>query len=273
MADVHALGNADGLVHTCVDREGIIEVVDGAETRSLYFGTPAAQSAMSRREPDVLVLPYTRYMLSALLFCREPGRVLVLGMGGGSLPRFFMRAFPDCQVEVVERRAKVVEVARNYFQLPSSPFLRIHVMDAARFVGEWHGRPFDLILVDLHGPDGTAPVVHEHGFFPAVGRLLGRRGVVATNIWTSSVSASDAIVSAHRATFGEGHLTLPVRDRGNVVLLGLPFPTLSYARGGLEARARELEGRLGIELSEFLGALSRGSRRRRSVGPGRGPSG
>jgi spermidine synthase len=261
MVDGHARGNADGLVHTSVDGEGVIEVVDEAETRSLYFGTLAAQSAMSRREPDVLVLPYTRYMLSALLFGREPGRVLVLGMGGASLPRFFLHAFPDCQVDVVERRPKVVEVARTYFQLPSSPLLRIHVMDAARFVRGWRGRPFDLVLVDLHGRDGTAPVVHEPGFFSACAELLGRRGVLASNIWTSSVSDSETLVSAHRETFGEGHLTLPVRDRGNVILLGLPFPASSYARAALEARARELEGRLGVELSEFLGTLLRGHRR------------
>ena len=261
MADVHARENADGLVHTSVDGEGVIEVVDEAETRSLYFGTPAAQSAMSRRDPDVLILPYTRYMLSALLFCREPARVLVLGMGGASLPRYFMHAFPGCQVDVVERRAKVVEVARTYFQLPSSPLLRIHLMDAARFVEGWRGRAFDLVLVDLHGRDGTAPVVLEPGFFPACAGLRGRRGVLATNIWSNSVSDSASIVNAHRATFGEGHLTLPVRDRGNVILLGLPFPAGSYARAGLEARARELEGRLGVELSEFLDALLHGNRR------------
>ena len=261
MADSQARREADGLVHSCVDEEGVIEVVDDAETRSLYFGTPARQSAMSRREADRLVLPYTRYMLSGLLFCREPARVLALGMGGAILPRFLIRAFAGCQVDVVERRAKVVEVARDYFQLPSSPLLRTHVMDAARFVREWRGRPFDLILVDLHGPDGTAPVVHEPGFFPACAGLLGRRGVLSTNIWTSSAPASDAIVSAHRATFGEGHLVLPVRHRGNVILLGLPFPASSYARAPLEARARALEGRLGIELSEFLVELLAGGRR------------
>ena len=260
MADALAPGNADGLVHTCVDEEGVIEVVDDAETRSLYFGTSARQSAMSRRAPDDLVLPYTRYMLSALLFGPEPGRVLVLGLGGGSLPRFLIHAFPSCQVDVVERRAKVVEVAQSYFQLPSSPSLRTHLMDAARFVRGWRGRPFDLILVDLHGRDGTAPVVHEPDFFPVCAGLVGRRGVVSTNIWSSSASASDAIVSAHRATFGDGHLVLPVRDRGNVILIGLPFPAF-HASARLEARARELEARLGIELSEFLVALSRGNRR------------
>src|SRR5262245_46879545 len=261
MSDSRAHREADRLVHSCVDEEGVIEVVDDVETRSLYFGTAARQSAISRREADRLILPYTRYMLSALLFCREPTRVLALGMGGAVLPQFLIRAFPGCQVDVVERRAKVVEVAREYFQLPAAPVLRAHVMDAGRFVRTWGGRPFDVILGDLHGPDGTAPVVHEPGFFPACARLLGRRGVLATNIWTGSASTASALMRTHRETFGPGHRVLPVRDRGNVILLGLPFPASSYARAALATRARELGARLGIELPEFLDDLRTDGRR------------
>jgi spermidine synthase len=261
MSDSSAQRESRHLVHSCVDGEGVIEVVDDAETRSLYFGTTARQSAISRHAPDRLVLPYTRYMLSALLFCREPTRVLALGMGGAVLPQFLTHIFPGCQVDIVERRAKVVEVAHDHFQLVPSSVVRTHVMDAGRFVRTWRGRPFDLILVDLHDPDGTAPVLHEPDFFPECARLRGRRGVVATNIWTEPVSTATALVGAHRTTFGEGHVVLPVRDRGNVILLGLPFPAPSYARAALETRARELEGRLAIELPEILRELWTSGRR------------
>jgi hypothetical protein len=56
-------------------------------------------------------------------------------------------------------------------------------------------------------------------------------------------------------------VVLPVRDRGNVILLGLPFPASSYARAALDARARELEGRLTIDLPDILGELWAGARR------------
>lgn len=261
MSDSDAQPEAEHLVHSCVDGEGVIEVVDDGETRSLYFGTSARQSATSRHAPDRLVLPYTRYMLSALLFCQEPTRVLALGMGGAVLPQFLARTFPGCEVDIVERRATVVQVARDYFDLVPSSTLRIHVMDASRFVRTWRGHPFDLVLVDLHDPDGTAPVVHEPGFFPACARLLGRRGVMSTNIWTRPVSSTTALVKAHRATFGDGHVALPVRDRGNLILLGLPSPASSYAHALLETRARELEARLAIELPAILRELSTSARR------------
>ena len=126
----------NGLVFSCRDEEGVIEVVDDLDTRALYFGTSARQSAMSREEPHRLVLSYTRSMLSGLLFTREPRSALVLGLGGGSLPRFLMHVFPTCRIDVVERRAKVVQVAHDYFHLARSPRLRTHVCDAEVFLRE-----------------------------------------------------------------------------------------------------------------------------------------
>ena len=123
-----------GLVFSCHDEEGVIEVVDDLDTRALYFGTSARQSAMSREEPHRLVLSYTRAMLSGLLFTRQPRSALVLGLGGGSLPRFLMHVFPTCRIDVVERRAKVVQVAHDYFHLARSPRLRTHVCDAEVFL-------------------------------------------------------------------------------------------------------------------------------------------
>src|SRR4030095_6741636 len=108
------------LVFSCHDEEGVIEVVDDFDTRALYFGTSARQSAMSREEPHRLVLSYPRSMLSALLFTREPRSALVLGLGGGSLPRFLMHVFPTCRIDVVERRGQVGDVAHDHFSTARS---------------------------------------------------------------------------------------------------------------------------------------------------------
>ena len=251
----------NGLVFSCRDAEGLIEVVDDADARALYFGTSARQSAMSREEPHRLVLSYTRSMLSGLLFAREPRSVLVLGLGGGSLPRFLMHVFPACRVDVVERRAEVVRVAHDYFHLARSPRLRIHVCDAEVFLGEDSGGTYDLVLVDLHDDKGTAPLVTEAGFFASCARRLAARGVLVTNLWTNpSESVPPAILHEHRATFEHRHLLLPVPGRGNCVLLGLSFAVASYTRRHLDAKSIELQARLGIDFPELLAGLARANR-------------
>lgn len=248
----------DGLVFSCHDREGVIEVVDDDDARALYFGTSARQSAMSREEPHRLVLSYTRCMLSGLLFTREPRSALVLGLGGGSLPRFLMHVFPSCRIDVVERRTKVVRVAHDYFHLPRSPRLHTRVCDAEVFLREDSGPTYDLVLVDLHDKTGTAPVVTEAGFFASCARRLAARGVLATNVWASpSESVPPSLLRDHRAAFEDRHLVLPVRGKGNCILLGLPFAVASYTRQHLDARAMDLEPRLGIEFPQLLADLAR----------------
>ena len=211
----------NGLVFSCHDEEGVIEVVDDVDARALYFGTSARQSAMSREEPHRLVLSYTRSMLSGLLFTPEPRSALVLGLGGGSLPRFLMHVFPTCRIDVVERRAKVVQVAHDYFHLARSPRLRTHVCDAEVFLRADSGRTYDLVLVDLHDRKGTAPLVTEAGFVAACARRLA------------------------------------VTGKGNCILLGLSFTVASYTRPHLDAKSIELQARLGIEFPQLLAGLAR----------------
>jgi spermidine synthase len=261
MADPMIPTNESRLVFSCHDDEGVVEVVDDVDARALYFGTPARQSAMSREEPHRLVLSYTRAMLSGLLFTREPRSALVLGLGGGSLPRFLMHAFPTCRLDVVERRAKVVQVAHDYFHLARSPRLRIHVCDAELFLREDPGRTYDLVLVDLHDANGNASLVSEAGFVASCARRLAPRGVLAANLWTGATyGIPPAVLRDHRATFERRHLALPVMGKGNCILLGLSFAVGSYTRRHLGNKAMELEVRLGIEFPQLLADLARANR-------------
>jgi spermidine synthase len=253
------------LVFSCRDDEGVVEVVDDVDSRALYFGTPARQSAMSREEPHRLVLSYTRAMLSGLLFTREPRSALVLGLGGGSLPRFLKHAFPACRIDVVERRATVVQVAREYFHLAPSPRLHIHVCDAEVFLREDLDRTYDLVLVDLHDANGNAPLVTEAGFVASCARRLAARGVLATNVWTGPTNGiPPSILRDHRAMFERRHLVLPVRGKGNCILLGLSFGVASFARRHLDDKALDLQLRLGIEFPQLLEDLTRANRGFRS---------
>ena len=253
------------LVFSCRDDEGVVEVVDDVDGRALYFGTPARQSAMSREEPHRLMLSYTRAMLSGLLFTRAPRSALVLGLGGGSLPRFLMHVFPACRIDVVERRAAVVQVAREYFHLSRSPRLHIHLCDAEVFLREDLDRAYDLVLVDLHDANGNAPLVNEAGFVESCARRLAARGVLATNVWTGPTKGiPPSILRDHRATFERRHLVLPVTGKGNCILLGLSFAVASYARPHLDDKALDLQLRLGIEFPQLLADLTRANRGFRS---------
>jgi spermidine synthase len=131
------------------------------------------------------------------------------------------------------------------------------VCDAAVFLREDSGRTYDLVLVDLHDRNGTAPVVTETGFLASCARRLAARGVFAINVWTDpSERVPPSILRDHRATFEDRHLVLPVTGKWNCILLGLPFAVASYTRKHLDAKAFGLEARLGIELPQLLTDLA-----------------
>src|SRR5581483_253689 len=70
-------------------------ILDSGLRRFLHFDLDAVQSAMDMHDPVRLTLAYTRRMMAFLLFNRAPARVLLLGLGGGSLAKFCYHRLPQ----------------------------------------------------------------------------------------------------------------------------------------------------------------------------------
>ena len=68
-----------------------IAVSDAYGVRSLHVGGEAIQSSMKLGDPFSLALDYTRCMMGFLLFHPQPREALMIGLGGGSLAKFFHR--------------------------------------------------------------------------------------------------------------------------------------------------------------------------------------
>src|SRR5213078_22970 len=79
-----------------------VAVSDARGVRTLHVGGEAIQSAMRLGDPFALALDYTRCMMAFLLFHPEPRSVLMIGLGGGSLPKFFHRHLRATRLRVVE---------------------------------------------------------------------------------------------------------------------------------------------------------------------------
>lgn len=247
------------VVHCSRDEDGLVEVVDAHGVRSLHFGTPPRQSAMSLTEPDRLELSYVRAMLAGLLFTPEPRRVLLLGLGGGSLAKFLLRHFPDCRIEAVEARPAVAEIAHRFFGLPEDPRLTIHIADGREFVcreAERNSAAYEHIFVDIYDDQGLAASAGEHDFFAAGARLLNPGGVFSLNLWGSHRDSFRRSVELLKLCFDNRILRLPVIGRGNIIGFGLGSELMRPDSETLKQRARTLELRCGVEFPRLLRALA-----------------
>lgn len=198
----------------------LIEVVDDGGLRALYFGTPARQSCMCLAEPDRLRLPYTRAMMSfVLLLSQPPQRVLVLGLGGGSVAKFLLRAFNHCRIDAVEQNAQVVAVAHDHFALPRTERCAIHVGDADSFVARAETGAYDAVLVDLYDAAGAARCISRAQFARHCRRILHPCGVLAVNLWRGPGTGCRSTLAVLAGAFDARPWRLTVSSRGNLIAL------------------------------------------------------
>lgn len=245
------------LIFALRDPEGLMEIIDQDGVRSLYFGTRARQSSMRLNDPAELVLEYTRGMLAGLLFQPQPRRILLVGLGGGSLARFLLRHLPDAQIDCVETRTGVIDLARCYFQLPDTPRLAIHIGDGAEFLRNAPEGHFDLILVDAFDSGGVHPSVCSRQFHADCRRALSATGVLSINLWITPGSGSRDVLKDMEQGFAKPILRLPVEQRANLIALA---PVCSVSRKDLKQLrepARALAARFGLDFPGQLRRLER----------------
>src|SRR5205814_7342414 len=69
--------------------------------RCMKFGRQAAgrQTCQSQTDRDRLVFDYTRMMMAALYMNPSPQRILIIGLGGGTLPRTLQKILPTARID------------------------------------------------------------------------------------------------------------------------------------------------------------------------------
>lgn len=241
--------------------EGIIEVVDIGDIRSMHFGTYPRQSSMSLRQPYQLELSYTRSMMACLLFNPLPRNILVVGLGGGSLVKFLLHHYADCQITVIEYRQDVIDVAKNYFGVPDNdPRLTIMQGDGYQLVSELFYRgeqQFDLLLVDAYDHEGMAQSIGAQVFFDACAGVLSARGLMSINLWGSDRPSFNLTMQRINQSFTDQSLLLPVADKGNVIALALKQVVNPSKLKKLRPLAEQLEDSLQVGLPQSLQQLIR----------------
>lgn len=238
------------MLHHARDEFGPIEIVREQTLLSLYFGTSSRQSCMDPEDPARLVLSYTRAMLASLLFDPSPRSVLLIGLGGGSLLRFLVHHFPECRLTAIEKRPLVASLAQEHFGLPQGPALIL--ADGAQYVRETPER-FDLVLVDAYDGQGLAPALFKPQFFADCRRILNEAGWFSINLWGGVAQPLGYIEEYFSQVW-----RLPVRDRGNLIVLASPKDAPdSVQSAALRTRADQLQGGLDLEFPLFLRDLQR----------------
>jgi spermidine synthase len=157
-----------------------IRVEEDEEARYMYFDH-TLQSAMTLKDPTGLRLIYSRYASLGLAFRPDAKKALIIGLGGGSIPKKYQKELPALEIDVAEIDPAVVEVAKKYFGLQEGNNLRVHTQDGRQFLARTNQR-YDLILGDAYLRDSIPFHLTTREFFQIADQKLTANGVVAINI-------------------------------------------------------------------------------------------
>ena len=90
--------------------------------------------------------------MAALLFNPNPDRILIVGLGGGTLPMALRELTPDAVIDTVEIDPAVIRVATDYFGYRTDAQNLIFTEDARVFGkrAKIKGQRYDLIILDVN---------------------------------------------------------------------------------------------------------------------------
>jgi len=225
--------------------------------RTLHVGGEAIQSSMRLSDPFALELEYTRCMMCFLLFHPRPRRALKIGLGGGSLVKFFWRRLPWLRMRVVELDERVVKVARAQFHLPADDArLCVAIGDGAEALAP---ECCDLLVVDAFADEHPPKALVSQAFFDAAWLALEEPGALVLNLMNDDPKLDERIARVERA-FGGAVLALPALYDPNVIVIALKGAPQRVAWDALARRAHALERRFGLPFPRYVPRLRRMNR-------------
>lgn len=240
-----------------------IVIREEGTVRTLYFvdeqGREHIESRLDLARPERLLLPYARAMFTSYLFVPEPKRVLVIGVGAGSMIRFLTHHDPNVEIDAVDIDPVVLDVARDYFGTRESERVHLIVQDGFDFIDETSHR-YDVIFLDAFlkpfaDADSADPAVDTDASgvprrlktietYRGMQDKLTPGGVVVVNLHYHTVEDD---VATLRSAFARGHL-FEVPGSGNFILVGTSDEAVP-TQEALAERGQRVDLRLGADFS------------------------
>ena len=224
----------------------------------------APQSHVDLADPAHLEFEYIRRMAAAIdLFAPagNPLRVLHLGGGALTLPRYVATTRPGSAQRVIEIDGPLVEFVRRMLPLPPKANLRVRVEDARTAVEGTRDGGYDLVIVDVFAGARTPKHLASAEFAHQVARVLDPAGWMIANVADGPpLRYAKAQVATIRAALPEAAL---IADAG--VLRGRRFGNLVVIAGRTALPIAELTrraagdwfpGRVETDLVRFTGGAA-----------------
>ncbi|MEU1756537.1 fused MFS/spermidine synthase [Micromonospora matsumotoense] len=215
----------------------------------------APQSHVDLADPTHLEFEYVRRFGAALDLLAPPGtplRVLHLGGGALTLPRYVQATRPGSTQRVAEVDGALVELVRRELPWPADPRLKVRVADARATLESSRDAGYDVVVADVFAGARTPAHLTSAEYAGQVARVLAPGGWYLANLadgpplrHARAQVATVRSVLPRAALIGDAAV-LRGRRHGNLVLVAgrvePPVPELTRRAAGDWFPGRVLAG-------------------------------
>jgi len=233
-------------------------VIDDGKSRFLYFNVRLMQSEMSLKAPHDLAIRYTQKMMAFLLFQPRPKRIVLIGLGGGSLIKFCYQRMPGTQLTAVELDPNVIAFRDTFLMPPDDGRLQVLEADGAEFL-QTTEKGIDALLVDAFDKTGFAPSLANREFFDNAYAKLSGNGVLVINLAGEKGTYAGLIGEAMHV-FDDQVIVISVPDDGNHVLYAFKERHFEPRWRWLHNYAKELRAKFGLDFPAFVQKMERSTK-------------
>jgi len=211
-----------------------ILVEDNGDLRCLKFNvrsTKTQQSCFLKSQPQQLVFNYTKLLMTSLLIMPEPKRILIIGLGGGTMSNTLAQLYPQSQIDNVEIDQAVIKVARNYFGFFENDNVKTYNQDGRIFIKRalLKKQQYNWIILDAFNGDYIPEHLMTKEFLQETKVLLSKNGILSAN--TFSLSELYAHESAtYKAVFGDFYQVNNQTNSNRIIIVnrdGFAFNSLN----------------------------------------------
>jgi spermidine synthase len=202
-------------------------------------GWDYTESVSNLLDPDDLPLRYAQVMTIATVYAEATRKILMLGLGGGSISTYLGRFMPEAAITTVEIDPGVISAAKSYFGLRETERMRYRAGDGRVFLTR-SNELYDLILLDAYRGGYVPFHLLTREFYTLVKQRLAPGGAAAFNVHDGSKLYASTV-----KTLGEVFAAVDLfpTGRGEVIAVAT---AASIDTQALEHRAVELQKRYGF---------------------------
>jgi len=175
-----------------------IRIEEDDEARYMYFDR-TLQSAMTLKDPTGLRLIYSRYTSLGFTFRADAKKMLLIGLGGGSIPKKLNKEFPNMEIDAVELDPEVIKLAKDHFNVKESKQLRLHAQDGRLFLTRTQNQ-YDIIMLDAYFTDAMPFHLATKQFFELAQKKLTSNGIIVANLISAVTGPSGKIARSFART-------------------------------------------------------------------------